>query len=57
VGDRLELILPEGNRDLVLERMEDRDGNPLAEAPGGGWEVKIPLPMADGRHGLIARYL
>jgi putative protease len=56
VGDRLELILPEGNRDLVLERMEDRDGNPLAEAPGGGWEVKIPLPV-DGRHGLIARYL
>jgi putative protease len=57
VGDRLELILPEGNRDMVLEKMEDREGNPLAEAPGGGWEVRIPLPAADGRHGLIARYL
>jgi putative protease len=58
VGDRLELILPEGNRDLVLERMEDRHGNPLAEAPGGGWEVRIPLPAGrDARHGLIARYL
>ncbi len=57
VGDRLELILPEGNRDWVLEAMEDRDGNPLREAPGGGWEVRIPLPARDGRHGLIARYL
>jgi putative protease len=57
VGDKLELILPEGNRDLVLERMESLDGQPLAEAPGGGWEVRIPLAAKDWRHGLIARYL
>ena len=57
VGDRLELILPEGNRDIVLERMEDRNGNSLAEAPGGGWQVRIPLPAGESRHGLIARYL
>ncbi len=57
VGDRLELILPEGNRDLVLEAMEDQAGNPLAEAPGGGWAVRIPLPSEASRHGLIARYL
>jgi putative protease len=57
VGDRLELILPEGNRDLVLEAMEDRAGNALQEAPGGGWEVRIPLPAEAASHGLIARYL
>ncbi|SMF96307.1 putative protease [Methylomagnum ishizawai] len=57
VGDRLELILPEGNRDVVLEAMEDKNGAPLAEAPGGGWEVRIPLSARDARHGLIARYL
>ncbi|BBL74586.1 tRNA 5-hydroxyuridine modification protein YegQ [Methylomagnum ishizawai] len=57
VGDRLELILPEGNRDVVLEAMEDKHGAPLAEAPGGGWEVRIPLAARDARHGLIARYL
>ncbi len=56
VGDRLELISPEGNRDMVLERMEDRLGNPLSEAPGGGWEVRIPQP-AGANYGLIARYL
>ena len=57
VGDRLELILPEGNRDWALERMEDKHGNPLAEAPGGGWEVRIPLPVENAGMGLIARYL
>ncbi|MGZ8219484.1 prephenate-dependent tRNA uridine(34) hydroxylase TrhP [Methylomagnum sp.] len=57
VGDRLELILPEGNRDWVLEAMEDRAGNPLTEAPGGGWEVRIPLPVEATEFGLMARYL
>jgi ATP:cob(I)alamin adenosyltransferase len=57
VGDRLELILPEGNRDWVLDRMADRHGNPLPEAPGGGWEVRIPLPVEQAERGLIARYL
>ena len=57
VGDRLELISPEGNRDVVLAGMEDRSGNALAEAPGGGWEVRIALPAAAAEHGLIARYL
>jgi putative protease len=56
-GDKLELILPEGNRDIVLDSMEDLNGNPLSEAPGGGWQVRIPLPKADAGHGLIARYL
>ena len=58
VGDRLELILPEGNRDIVLERMADRHGASLAEAPGSGWEVRIPLPIGqNGERGLLARYL
>ncbi|MEI7867163.1 MAG: tRNA 5-hydroxyuridine modification protein YegQ [Candidatus Methylumidiphilus sp.] len=56
VGDRLELILPEGNQDIVLESMRDKHGNPLTEAPGGGWEVKIPLPLV-GERGLLAKYL
>ena len=57
VGDRLELVLPTGNRDIILEAMLDKEGIPMTTAPGGGWEVKIPLPfMADNR-GLLARYL
>ncbi len=57
VGDRLEFILPEGNRDLVLESMMDKQGIPLSEAPGGGWEVRIPLRLHSGEKGLLAKYL
>ena len=57
VGDQLELIAPSGNRDIVLEHMEDSGGRPLSEAPGGGWNVRIPLPAGVWEHGLIARYL
>jgi len=46
VGDRLELVSPAGNRVFELEQMEDMQGNPLAEAPGGGWRVRVPLPGA-----------
>lgn len=57
VGDRLELILPEGNQDIVLERILDKNGQALSEAPGSGWEVRIPLPVSHVNRGLIARYL
>lgn len=57
VGDRLELILPEGNQDIVVERMQDKYGNDMREAAGGGYEVKIPLPILTTSHGLLARYI
>jgi putative protease len=56
VQDRLELILPGGNHDIVLQQMEDEQGQPMLEAPGGGYRVRIPVPVSDCRHGLIARY-
>ena len=57
VGDKIELILPEGNKDIVIERMEGMYGQEMQEASGGGYEVKIPLPEMDGNYGLIARYI
>ena len=56
VGDKLELILPEGNRDIVVERMENMYGLTMQEASGGGYEVKIPLPEIPSANGLLARY-
>ncbi|MGH8551697.1 MAG: U32 family peptidase C-terminal domain-containing protein, partial [Methylococcales bacterium] len=56
VGDRLELILPDGNRNIKLPYMEDLNGNAMIEALGGGYQVKIPLPPIDHRHALLARY-
>ena len=59
VGDRLELILPQGNCDIVLEEMQDKTGLAIREAPGSGWQVRIPLPLTvkHADQGLIARYL
>ncbi len=57
VGDRLELIRPEGNLDLRLEKMEDCNGNPMEVAPGSGYEVRIPLPEVANSEAMLARYL
>ncbi len=57
VGDRMELILPSGNHDFVVEEMRDLEGRPLAEAPGSGWRVRLPLPAEQLELGLLARYL
>jgi putative protease len=57
VGDRVELILPEGNRDIIVERMQDMKGQEMQEAPGAGYEVKIPISASENAgYGLMARY-
>ncbi|CAG1021942.1 partial putative protease [Methylococcales bacterium] len=56
VGDKVELILPSGNQDITVERMENMYGQDMQEASGGGYEVKIPLPNIEAAHGLLARY-
>ena len=56
-GDRLEIINPAGNHELQLEHMEDLHGKPMQEAPGGGYQVRIPLPPAHYERALIAKYL
>ena len=43
VGDELEILLPGGNHTIRLERMENRDGEAIDIAPGGGHRVRIPL--------------
>ncbi len=57
VGDRLELIQPSGNRTFRLDYMEDHQGTPMKEVPGGGYRVRIPLPVAADERALLARYL
>jgi len=57
VGDKLELIKPSGNEDIILTRMEDMHGKPMDEAKGGGYKIRIPLDKDMAEKGLIARYL
>jgi len=56
VGDKLELILPEGNQDITVESMTDMYNHDMEEASGGGYEVKIPLPKGC-ELGLLSRYI
>jgi len=57
VGDKLELIKPSGNEDIILSHMEDMHGKPMDEAKGGGYKIRIPLNKDMAEKGLIARYL
>ncbi len=55
VGDQLELITPQGNYSFCLQDMQDLDGRPMTEAPGGGYRVRIPLATQDYSMALLAR--
>ncbi len=57
VGDELELILPDGNRTVTLQNMEDLKGEAMDEVPGGGYRVRIPFPVENTDYALIARRL
>ena len=62
VGDTLQLIHPNGNRDVVLSQMSNLKNEPMEVAPGGGHTVLIPWTEQAGEQtsdelGLLARYL
>ncbi len=56
VGDRLEIIHPQGNRQVLLEKMFNLEGEPVQVAQGSPVRVRIPLEgPVEGA--LIARLL
>jgi putative protease len=55
VGDRLEIIEPQGNQDIVLEQMWNMCGESIDTAPGSGHFVWLKLPLKS-KHAFIARY-
>lgn len=57
VGDSLELITPGGNTEFTLAGMLSNGGEAMQTAPGGGYQVRIPLPVPVAGLGLIARNL
>jgi len=42
MGDKLELILPDGNIEFTLEKLINKYGEVIDVAPGSGHQVKIP---------------
>ena len=57
VGDRLEIVHPSGNREILVETMLNKKGEPVTEAAGSGISVKLPMPAADLKNAMLARYL
>ncbi len=56
IGDRLEVIHPSGNREVLVREMRDPDGLGMEVAPGSGYRVRIPLPEnCDGA--FLARFV
>jgi len=56
VGDRIEVIHPSGNRELLVESMRGVEDQPMQVAPGSGHRVRVPLP-ADCKGAFIARFV
>jgi len=56
VGDWLEIIHPQGNCDVQLDRMENADAQTVQVAPGSGHTVWLPLPES-AAGAFVARYV
>ena len=56
VGDRIEVIHPDGNREIIVEAMHNAAGQPMEVAPGSGHRVRLALP-ADCEGAFIARFV
>jgi putative protease len=57
VGDRLQIIHPSGNREILVEAMLNKKGEPVTEAAGSGISVRLPIPAGEFENAMVARYL
>jgi len=57
VGDRLQIIHPAGNSEIVVEKMFNKKGEAIAEASGSGYYVRVPIAAQDLANAMLAKYL
>jgi putative protease len=58
VGDRLELMTPQGNLNFRLDGLEKRNGDKVEVAPGDGHTLYLPVPEdIDLNYALLMRHL
>ena len=57
VGDRLQIIHPTGNHDIVIETMLNKKGQQVKEAAGSGHYVRVPLKAVNLQNAMVAKYL
>ena len=56
VGDKIEIIEPHGNTDVVIEELWSEDGKAIQVAPGSGHIVYAKIPCASSA-AYLARYI
>lgn len=56
LGDQLEIVHPQGNLDIQVERLLNVAGQTIDVAPGDGHRVRLALP-AGYQHAFVARYV
>jgi putative protease len=57
VGDRLQIIHPTGNHELVVEQMFNKKGENIQVASGSGYFVRLPIVANDLSNAMVVRYL
>ena len=57
VGDRLQIIHPSGNQELVVEEMFNKKGEHIQEASGSGYFVRLPIAANNLSNAMVAKYL
>jgi U32 family peptidase len=57
VGDKLQIIHPTGNQDIVVEKMLNKKGESIQEAKGSGYFVRLPVQAQDLHNAMVAKYI
>ncbi len=57
VGDKLQIIHPTGNQDIVVETMLNKKGEFIQEAKGSGYYVRLPIQAHNLQNAMVAKYI
>ena len=57
VGDRLQIIHPSGNSEVLVEHLFNKKGENVQEASGSGHFVRLPITAKDLNNAMVAKYL
>ena len=55
VGDRLQIVHPAGNREIMVETMFNKKGDQVTEASGTGHFVRLPIAASELNNAMVAR--
>ncbi len=57
VGDRLQIIHPSGNSEILVEYLFNKKGENMQEASGSGHFILLPITAKDLNNAMVAKYL